>query len=76
MPHAFGHFFLHNPDTIPWVGLDSKKRIFSEKMRKEAKRGEKRCKEAIMYGKSAYDIIEFNYCIGIQIWQYGKLNVL
>ena len=28
-----------------------------------------------MYGKSAYDIIEFNYCIGIQIWQYDKLNV-
>ena len=29
-----------------------------------------------MYGKSAYDIIEFNYCIGIQIWQDDKLNVL
>ena len=29
-----------------------------------------------MYGKSAYDIIEFNYCIGTQIWQYDKLNVL
>ena len=29
-----------------------------------------------MYGKSAYDIIEFHYCIGIQIWQYDKLNVL
>ena len=29
-----------------------------------------------MYGKSAYDIIEFNYYIGIQIWQYDKLNVL
>ena len=29
-----------------------------------------------MYGKSAYNIIEFNYCIGIQIKQYDKLNVL
>ena len=29
-----------------------------------------------MYGKSAYDIIKFNYCIGIQIGQYDKLNVL
>ena len=29
-----------------------------------------------MYGKIAYDIIEFNYYIGIQIRQYDKLNVL
>ena len=29
-----------------------------------------------MYGKSAYDIVEFNYYIAIQIWQYDKLNVL
>ena len=29
-------------DSIIWVGLDSKKRIFSEKMRKERKKWEKR----------------------------------
>ena len=29
-----------------------------------------------MYGKGAYDIIEFNYGIGIQIKQYDKLNFL
>ena len=55
--------------TIIGVGLDSKKRFFSEKMRKDAKRGEKMGKEAIRYGKSAYDIIKFNYFIGIRIWQ-------
>ena len=27
-------------------------------------------KEAIRYGKSAYDIIKFNYFIGIRIWQW------
>ena len=27
-------------------------------------------KEAIRYGKSAYDIINFNYFIGIRIWQW------
>ena len=27
-------------------------------------------KEAIRYGKSAYEIIEFNYLICKRIWQY------
>ena len=48
----------HVESSIYSVGLDSEKRIFSEKMRKEGKRGDK---EAIMYGKRAYDIIEINY---------------
>ena len=42
-----------------WVGIDSEKRIVSEKRRKDAKRaqkqGEKIEKEAIKYGKSAHD---------------------
>ena len=58
------------------VGLDSEKRIFSEKMREGQKRGIKMGKEAIRYGKRVYDIIEINYLIGIRIWQYDKFNVL
>ena len=58
------------------VGLDSEKRIFSKKMRKDAKRGKRGGKEAIKYGKSAYDIIDINYFKGIRIWQYDKLNVM
>ena len=54
------------------VGLDSEKRVFSEKMRKEGKRWEK---EAIRYRKSAYDVIKINYFIVIRIWQIMiKLN--
>ena len=30
-------------------------------------------KEAIRYGKSAYDVIKINYFIVIRIWQYDKL---
>ena len=45
---------VYGPAT---VGLDSEKRFFSEKMRKDAKRGKKRGKEAIRYEKSAYGII-------------------
>ena len=45
-------------------------------MRKERKRGEKMGKKAIRYGKSAYEIIEFNYLICKRIWQLDKLNVL
>ena len=55
--------------SIMTVGLDSDKRIFSEKMQRK---GKKRGKEGIRYGKSASYIIEFNYFIGIQIWQYDK----
>ena len=51
--------------SIITVGLDSEKRIFSEKMRRK---GKKRGKEAIRYGKSAYNMIEFNHFTGIQIW--------
>ena len=51
-------------NAIITVGLDSEKRIFSEKMRK---RGEKMGKEAIRYRKSAYDIIKINYFIVIRI---------
>ena len=51
------------------AGLDREKRIFSGKMRR---RGKKKGKEAIRYGKSAYYIIEFNHFIGIQIWQCDK----
>ena len=28
-----------------------------------------------MYGKSACDIVEFNYCIGIRIWQYDNFVI-
>ena len=38
---AFSKFYRRH---FEWVGLDSKKRIFSEKMRKDAKRGEKEVK--------------------------------
>ena len=55
--------------SIMTVGLDSEKRIFSEKMRRK---GIKRGKEAIRYGKSTYYLIKFNHFIGIQIWQYDK----
>ena len=47
-------------------------------MRKDAKRGErgdKMGKEAIRYGKSAYDIIKFNYFIGIRIWQWFVIKM-
>ena len=47
-----------------------------EKLRKERKRGGKMGKEAIRYGKSAYDVIEIRCFIGIRNWQYDKLNVL
>ena len=33
-------------------------------------------REAIRYGKSAYDIIEFNNFVGIRIWQYDKCFVI
>ena len=33
-------------------------------------------KEAIRYGKSAYDVIKINYLIVIRIWQYDKLIFL
>ena len=42
-------------------------------MRKELKRGEKMGKEAIRYGKSAYEITEFKYLICKRILQYDKL---
>ena len=32
-------------------------------------------KEAIRYGKNAYDIIEFRYFIGIRIWQYDEFVI-
>ena len=44
-------------------------------MRKEGKRGEKMGKEAIRYGKSAFDIIKFNYFIGIRIWQWFVIKM-
>ena len=59
---------------INGVGLDSKKRFFSEKLRKEGKRGGKMGKEAIRYRKSAHDIIKFNYFIGIRILQWFVIN--
>ena len=31
-------------------------------------------KEAIRYGKRAYDVIKINYFIVIRIWHYDKLN--
>ena len=49
------------------VGLDSEKRIFGEKMRKEPKQ---KGKEAIRYGKSAFDIIEFNYSL---VYGFGNM---
>ena len=48
------------------VGLDSEKRIFNEKMRKDAKRAYiegKMGKETIIYWKSTYDIIGVNYSV-------------
>ena len=44
-------------------------------MRKVAKRGEKIGKGPIRYGKSAYDIIKFNYFIGIRIWQWFVIKM-
>ena len=44
-------------------------------MQKEGKRGEKTGKEAIRYGKSAYDTIKFNYFIGIRIGQWFVINM-
>ena len=32
-------------------------------------------KEAIRYGKSAYDIIKSNYFIGIRIWQWFVIKM-
>ena len=32
-------------------------------------------KEAIRCGKSAYDIIKFNYFIGIRIWQWFVIKM-
>ena len=66
-------FASHLP-FIKRVGLDSGKRTCREKMGNDVKRG----KEAIRYGKRVYmyDIKEFYYFSGIQIWQYDKLNVL
>ena len=31
-------------------------------------------KEAIRYGKSAFDVIKINYFIVIRIWQYDRFN--
>ena len=45
------------------VGLDSEKRIFNEKMRKEHKKREKMGKETIRIRKSANDIIVINYSV-------------
>ena len=45
------------------VGLDSEKRIFNEKMRKEHKKREKMGKETIGYRKSANDIKVVNYSV-------------
>ena len=53
------------------VGLDSEKRVFSEKRGKD---GKKMGKEAIRYGKSAFDVIKINYFIVIRIWQYDRFN--
>ena len=32
-------------------------------------------KEAIRYGKSAYDMMKFNYFIGIRIWQWFVIKM-
>ena len=32
-------------------------------------------KEAIRYGKSAYDIIKFNHLFGIRIWQWFVIKM-
>ena len=44
-------------------------------MRKDAKRGEKMGNDPIRYGKIAYDIIKFNYFIGIRIWQWFVIKM-
>ena len=52
-----------NCDSFLGVGLDSEKRIFNEKMRKEHKKREKMEKETIMYWKNAKDILVVNYSV-------------
>ena len=55
-------------DTQMRVGLDSEKSIFSEKMRKDAKRGGNLGKDVIRYGKSVYDTIKYDCFSGKKIW--------